>query len=112
MKLLTNIQNQPLLQTNSGQVINLNTLEPYTDEYLPVKAGGTIKISKHRNNNFLDKAERIFSISKVSQAYGTRWYKLESNFILFAIVKGDTVQLIGNYPLHYLKLLYRYIISL
>lgn len=112
MKLLTNNSGQPLLQTNSGQIINLNTLAPYTDDYLPVKAGGAIKISKHKNNNFIDRASRFFSISKVSQAYGQKWYKLESNFILFAIIKGDTVQLIGNYPLHYLKLLYRYIISL
>ena len=112
MKLLTNNSNQPLLQTNSGQIINLNTLEPYTDEYLPVKAGGIIRVSKHKNNNFLDKATKSFSVSKVSQAYGTRWYKLESSFTLFAIIKGDTVQLVGNYPLHYLKLLYRYITSL
>lgn len=97
--------------TNSGQVVNLNTLEVITPNelYLPVKAGKEIKISKHKNNNFLEKAGKLFNVSKVSQAYGTKWYKLESNIVLFCIIQNDTIQLIGNYPVYYLKLLYRYI---
>lgn len=113
MKLLTNTQNQPLLQINSGEIINLNTLENTKEEDLfPVKAGLELKISKHRNNKFLDKAGKLFSVSRVSRSYGTTWYKLESQIVLFCIVQKDTLQLVGNYPTYYLKLLYRYINSL
>lgn len=113
MKLLTNIKRQPLLQKTNGEVINLNTLEITTpNETFPVKAGKMLKISKHQNNQFLSKAQKIFLVSKLSKSYGTSWYKLESNMILFCIINGDTLQLIGNYPIHYLKLIYRYINSL
>lgn len=111
MKLVTAYQ-KPYLQTNDGQIINLNTLEPaeISDNIQPVRVGKELKISKHRNNNFLDKAGKIFKISRISKFYGNGWYKLENNIVLFVIIQGDTLQLIGHYPVHYLKLLYRYII--
>lgn len=111
MKLITAYQ-KPYLQTNDGQIINLNTLEITTEinNAQPVKVGKELKISKHRNNNFLDKAGKIFKISRISKFYGNGWYKLENNIVLFVIIQGDTLQLIGHYPVHYLKLLYRYII--
>ena len=113
MKLLTysSARKQPLLQRNDGVVINLNTLQiiEEAEDLIPVKAGIELKMSKHKNDNFLSKAEKIFKVSRVARAYGTSWYKLESNIILFAIIKGDNLQLVGNYPIHYLKLLYRYI---
>lgn len=114
MKLVTNIQKQPLLLLNSGQVINLNTLEnTKADCLFPVKAGKKVKISKHKNSNkFLEKAGKLFSVSKVSKNYGTSWYKLEAQIVIFCTIQGENVQLIGNYPLYYLKLLYRYINSL
>lgn len=110
MKLVTNSRNQPFLQLSNGQVLNLNTLTTTTEDDLePVKASSEVKISKHRNNKFLDKAQRIFKVSKVSKAHGSAWYKLESGIVLFTIIQGDKIQLIGNYPIHYLKLLYRFI---
>ena len=113
MKLVTNINRKPLLLLNSGQVINLNTLQNTNDKYLiPVKAGKKVKISKHKNSKFLEKAARVFSVSKVSKAYGASWYKLESQFVLFCSIQGETIQLIGNYPIYYLKLIYRFVNSL
>lgn len=114
MKLLTNTQNQPLLQTNSGQVINLNTLENNTknENLFPIRAGKELKISRHKNNQFLEKAGKVFSVSKISKSYGTSWYKLESQIVLFCIIQKDTLQLVGSYPVYYLKLLYRYVNSL
>jgi len=110
MKLVTAYQ-KPYLQTNDGKIINLNTLElAEIDNVHPVKVGKELKISKHRNNNFLDKAGKIFKISRISKFYGNGWYKLENNIVLFVIIQGDTLQLIGHYPVYYLKLLYRYII--
>lgn len=111
MKLVTNAQNQPLLQLSNGQVLNLNTLTTITktDDLSPVKAEFEVRFSKHKNNKFLDKAQRLFKVSKVSKAHGSAWYKLESGITLFTIVQGDRVQLIGNYPIHYLKLIYRFI---
>lgn len=113
MKLLISNRKQPLLQLNSGQIINLNTLES-TDEcdYQPIKAGGILRFSKHKNVKFLDKASKLFNVSKVSKNYGITWYKLESKIVLFCIIQGDTLQLIGNYPTYYLKLVYRYINTL
>lgn len=113
MKLLQNTKKQPLLQLNDGQIINLNTLQNTNDEtYYPVKASNMISISKHRNNNFIDKAARFFSVSKIKKAYGKSTYLLESNFYIICVVQGETIMLLGNYPMYYLKLLYRYINSL
>lgn len=114
MKLLTyNQTKQPLLQRNDGVVINLNTLQPIekAEGLIPVKAGMELKISKHNSEGFLSKAERIFKITRVAKAYGTSWYKLDAGIVLFAIIKGDSLQLVGNYPIHYLKLVYRFIKS-
>ena len=110
MKLVTNSKNQPFLQLSNGQTINLNTLTATTETDLEfVKASSEVKISKHRNNKFLDKAQKVFKVSRVSKSYGSAWYKLESGIVLFTIVQGDKIQLIGSYPIHYLKLLYRFI---
>lgn len=110
MKFYTTINSKPLLQTNDGRLINLNTLEITSEKNIvPVKAGKELRISKQHNNGFLEKAGRYFNISKVAKFYGNGWYKLENNIVLFCIVQGDSVQLLGNYPIHYLKLLYRYI---
>jgi len=113
MKLYTTINySKPLLQTNDGKLINLNTLETEnTDNIVPVKAGKELKISKQHNNKFLEKAARYFNISKVTKFYGNGWYKLENQIVLFCVVQGDSIQLIGHYPIHYLKLLYRFINS-
>lgn len=112
MKLLQNIKRQPLLQLSSGQVINLNTLKNTNDLTYPVKAGNIVAVSKHRNDNFIEKAAKLFSVSRVKKAYGKTTYLLESNFYIICITQGDTVLLLGNYPIYYLKLLYRYINSL
>lgn len=110
MKFQTNVLKQPLLRLNNGKVINLNTLQEAAPiACTPVKVCNELKISKHENQQFLDKAKRFFSVSKVSKEYGISWYKLESNLIVYCIIYGDSLQLVGNYPLHYLKLLYRYI---
>lgn len=110
MKLLQNIQKQPLLQLNDGQVINLNTLENTCNENVfPVKAGNMISVSKHKNQGFIEKAAKLFSVSKIKKAYGKSMYLLESNFYIICIVQGETIMLLGNYPVYYLKLLYRYI---
>lgn len=109
MKFYTNIHSTPLLKINN-QLVNLNTLEGSTEsEIVPVKAGKELKISKHRNNKFIEKAGRFFKISRIAKFYGNGWYKLESNIILLCLVQGDTIQLVGNYPIHYLKLIYRFI---
>ena len=111
MKLLQNTKKQPLLQLNDGRVVNLNTLEntTYNENVFPVKAGNKISISKHKNNKFIEKAARLFSVSKVKKAYGKSTYLLESNFYIMCVVQGDTIMLLGSYPVYYLKLLYRYI---
>lgn len=114
MKFLISYKKEPLLKVNDERIINLNTLQECNTSVATtcVRAGKEIKISKHKNQKFLDKASKIFSVSKVSRSYGTSWYKLESNMVLFCIVQGDSLQLIGNYPIYYLKLLYRYVNSL
>lgn len=112
MKLLQNINRQPLLQLSDGQVINLNTLQNTNDQTYPVKAGNMVAVSKHHNNNFIDKAAKLFSVSRVKKAYGKTTYLLESNFYIICVIQGDTLLLLGNYPIYYLKLLYRYINSL
>lgn len=109
MKLLQNIRRQPLLQLSDGQIINLNTLQNTDDTCYPVKASNMISISKHRNNNFISKAERFFSVSKIKKAYGKSTYLLESNFYIICVVQGETLMLLGNYPVYYLKLIYRFI---
>lgn len=109
MKLLQNIRRQPLLQLSDGKVINLNTLQDTCDTSYPVKASNMISISKHKNNKFIEKAERFFSVSKVKKAYGKSTYLLESNFYIICVVQGETLMLLGNYPVYYLKLLYRFI---
>lgn len=112
MKLLTNIKRQPFIQTNFG-VINLNSLQVSNETTLfPVKTGKELKISKHKNNKFLEKAGKYFKISRISKTYGITWYKLESQFVIFCVIQGNNLQLIGNYPVFYLKLLYRYVNSL
>ena len=112
MKLLQNNKKQPLLQLSDGRVINLNTLQNTKDPTYPVKAGNMVTVSKHHNNNFIDKAAKLFSVSRVKKAYGKTTYLLESNFYIICVVQGDTLLLLGNYPIYYLKLLYRYINSL
>jgi len=113
MKFLISSTKAPLLKINDERIINLNTLEECnTNVCICVRAGKKINISQHKNQKFLEKAAKFFSISKISKAYGTSWYKLEANMVLFCIVQGDQLQLIGNYPIYYLKLLYRYINSL
>lgn len=112
MKLLQNTKKQPLLQLSDGRVINLNTLQYTQDDYYPVKAGSMIAVSKHKNNNFIDKAAKLFSVSKIKKAYGKSTYLLESNFYIICVVQGETIVLLGSYPIYYLKLLYRYINSL
>jgi hypothetical protein len=112
MKLLQNIRKQPLLQLSDGQVINLNTLQNTNDVCYPVKASNMISISKHRNDKFIEKAARFFSVSKIKKAYGKSTYLLESNFYIICVVQGETIMLLGSYPVYYLKLLYRYINSL
>lgn len=109
MKLVTNIERKPLLKLESGEIINLNTLEPVACETIPVKIGKELKISKHRNQKFIDKAQKYFKVQKISKQYGAVWYKLESQIVLFCIVQGENLQLIGNYPIYYLKLIYRFI---
>ena len=109
MKLLQNIRRQPLLQLSDGKVINLNTLKDTNDACYPVKASNMIAVSKHHNNNFIDKAAKLFSVSRVKKAYGKTTYLLESNFYIICVIQGDTVLLLGNYPIYYLKLLYRFI---
>ena len=106
----TDILKRPLLLLNSGKVINLNTLEEAAPiELKPVRAEVKLSISKHRNESFLTKAQRYFSVSKISKDYGISWYQLESNLFVYCVIKGDELQLVGNYPVHYLKLLYRFI---
>lgn len=109
MKLVTNIDRKPLLKLEGGEIINLNTLKPIACETIPVRIGKELKISKHKNKRFIDKAQKYFKVQKISKQYGTVWYKLESQMVLFCIVQGENVQLIGNYPIYYLKLLYRFI---
>lgn len=109
MKLLQNIRRQPLLQLSDGQVINLNTLQNTNDACYPVKASNMIAVSKHKNDNFIDKASKLFSVSKIKKAYGKSTYLLESNFYIICVVQGETIMLLGSYPVYYLKLLYRYI---
>ena len=101
-----------MLQLSDGRVINLNTLQNTNDPTYPVKAGNKVTVSKHHNNNFIDKASKLFSVSRVKKAYGKTTYLLESNFYIICVIQGDTVHLLGNYPIYYLKLLYRYINSL
>ena len=110
MKLLQNNKKQPLLQLSDGKVINLNTLK-YTkdDQYYPVKAGNMIAVSKHKNDDFINKAAKLFSVSRVKKAYGKSTYLLDSKFYIICIVQGDTLLLLGSYPVYYLKLLYRFI---
>lgn len=113
MRLLTNIKKQPLLQTKDGKIINLNTLETeYTNEFFPVKAGGETHLSSHKNDRFLDKAGRVFKVSKLATLQSITYYLLDAHVKLLCIVEGNEVQLIGNYPIHYIKLLFRYINSL
>lgn len=110
MRFLTNILKQPLLKLNNGRVINLNTLcEASPIACTSIKVCNELKISKHKNNGFLDKAKRYFCVTKMSKDYGISWYKLESNLTIYCIIYGDTLQLVGHYPVHYIKLLYRYI---
>lgn len=111
MKFYTTINsNTPLLQINGKRLVNLNTLDITTEtEIVPVKAGKELKISRHRNNKFIEKAGRFFNISRVAKFYGNGWYTLENKIVLFCIVQGDSIQLAGNYPIHYLKLIYRFI---
>lgn len=113
MKLLTNSLQQPLLQTNTC-IINLNTLQEVkeVDDVIPVKAGLQVSISKHKNNEFIQKAKRIFSVSRMFKGHGITWYKLESKVMFICIIQGDSLQLLGNYPIYYLKLIYRYINTL
>lgn len=112
MKLLQNIKKQPLLQLSDGKVINLNTLQYTQDDCYPVKASNMIAVSKHKNDNFIDKAAKLFSVSRVKKAYGKSTYLLDSKFYIICIIQGDTLLLLGSYPIYYLKLLYRYINSL
>lgn len=110
MRLLTNSKRQPLLQTKDGKIINLNTLESEnTDNYVLVKPSKDTHLSSHKNNRFLDKAGRLFKVSKIATMPCVSYYLLDAHIKLFCIVKGDEVQLIGNYPVHYIKLLFRYI---
>lgn len=111
MKLYTTLTtNKPLLQTNDGRLVNLNTLEITAEtNIVPVRAGKELKISKQQNDKFLEKAGRYFNISKVTKFYGNGWYKLENNIVLFCVVQGNSIQLVGHYPLYYLKLIYRFI---
>jgi hypothetical protein len=113
MRLLTNSKKQPLLQTKDGKVINLNTLEPEgTEKFVLVRPGKNTHLSSHKNNRFLDKAGRLFKVSKLATLPCVTYYLLDAHIKLFCIIKGDEVQLIGNYPIHYIKLLYRYVNSL
>lgn len=113
MRLLTNIKRQPLLQTKDGRIINLNTLKTeYTNDVFPVEAGGDTHLSSHKNDRFLDKAGRAFKVSKLATMTNMRYYLLDAHIKLFCIVKENEVQLIGNYPIYYIKLLFRYINSL
>ena len=112
MKLLIDNNYQPLLQLNSGEIVNLNTLQTtQTDECRPVRVDDTPKIAKQQfdKEEFLNKAARIFKISRMSRKYGIAYYTLESGIVLMVQIKGDSIWLIGNYPIHYLKLLFRYI---
>lgn len=113
MKFLTNKEAQPLLQTKDGQIINLNSLEfVNTNNVFPVKAGKETYMSVSKNNNFLDKAGRVFKVSKLFKMQGVAYYALAAHIKLFCIITNEDVRLIGNYPIHYLKLLYRYINAL
>lgn len=113
MRLLTNSKKQPLLQMKDGKIINLNTLQPEnTTDFVPVKAGGATHLSSHKNDRFLDKAGRLFRVSKLATKPNITYYLLDAHVTLFCIIKGNEVQLIGNYPVHYIKLLFRYINSL
>lgn len=113
MRLLTNEKKQPLLQAKDGQIINLNTLKPEdTKEYVLVKPSKETHLSTHRNDRFLDKAGRLFKVSKLATMPCVTYYLLDAHIKLFCIIKGNEVQLIGNYPVHYIKLLFRYINSL
>ena len=113
MRLLTNSKKQPLLQMKDGKIINLNTLQPeHTTDFVPVKAGGATHLSSHKNDRFLDKAGRLFKVSKLATKPNITYYLLDAHVTLFCIIKGNEVQLIGNYPVHYIKLLFRYINSL
>jgi len=113
MRLLTNSRKQPLLQTKDGKIINLNTLKPENaEECVLVKPGKDTHLSSHRNERFLDKAGRLFKVSKLATMPCVTYYLLDAHIKLFCIIKGNEVQLIGNYPVHYIKLLFRYINSL
>lgn len=113
MRLLTNSKKQPLLQAKDGTIINLNTLKPEnTNGYVLVKPSKETHLSTHRNDKFLDKAGRLFKVSKLATMPCVTYYLLDAHIKLFCIVKGNEVQLIGNYPVHYIKLLFRYINSL
>lgn len=114
MRLLTNKEMQPLLQTKDGTVINLNTLKSvtYTDSMVPVRTGKETHMSTHKNENFLDKAGRLFKVSRITKMPSVTYYLLDAHIKLLCITKGDELQLIGNYPVHYIKLLYRYVNTL
>lgn len=113
MRLLMNSKKQPLLQAKDGTIINLNTLKPEnTTGYVLVKPSKETHLSSHQNDRFLDKAGRLFKVSKLATMPCISYYLLDAHIKLFCIVKGNEVQLIGNYPVHYIKLLFRYINSL
>lgn len=104
---------QPLLQTKRGELINLNTLQSVTDEHhlIPVEPGINTNTSLHKDKDFLSKAGRLFKVSHLIKKGDMTWYLLDAHVVLLCIIKGDNVRLIGNYPVHFIKLLYRYINS-
>lgn len=111
MKLVTNKLGQPFVQLSPTVIYNLNTLEqvPPRTDFFTVKAVEEIRISKHNDNNFIKKAEKLFKVKKITKMYAMNYYLLDAQLKIFCQVTTNGVQLIGNYPIHYLKLLYRFI---
>lgn len=111
MRLCTNNKKQPLLQTRNGDIINLNTLEPVVHTHCIPLRWNDSHVLVRKNNKFLEKAKPVLKVSRLATIDDTSYYILGIQ-VLCVLDNDNNLKLIGNYPIHYLKLLYRYVNSL
>ena len=106
MKFMSNSKGQPLLQFK-GKIYNLNSKKEINEKCFRIKPG-MARIASIKDRNILYNAGKYFKVTRLAFSQNVKYYMFDNHLKLFCIIKDDETQVVGNYPIHYLKLICRF----
>ena len=104
---MSNSKGHPLLQFR-GKIYNLNSKKEINEKCFRVHPG-IARIASIKDRNILYNAGKYFKVTRIAFSQNVKYYMFDNHLKLFCIIKDGETQLMGNFPVHYLKLLGRFI---